>query len=288
MNLNEWKASGEYFDCDGRPIFYHLTEHAPEVLLCLHGFPASSFDYHKIWDALAREFAVLSFDLVGYGFSAKPPDFGYTTFDQTDVLEKLLAHLGVRRVHILAQDYGNTITQELLARAAENRLQFSIETICMLNGALFPETHRPILAQKILISPLGFLFAKLLTDNRFKRSLATVFGPQTQPSAAELDDFVRLFRFNDGKRVAHRLIRYMTERAVYRARWVGALQSIRQPFRMINGSADCVSGRHLVARFREVVPQLTDIVELPEIGHFPHLEAPAVVLEKFFEFQRSR
>ena len=287
MNLNDWKESGKYFDADGLPVFYHLSEKSDEVLLCLHGFPASSFDYHKIWDALANEFAVLSFDMIGYGFSAKPLDFDYTTFNQVDVLQALLEHLQIKRVHILAHDYGNTITQELLARAEEKRLSFSIETICMLNGALFPETHRPILAQKILISPLGFLFGKLITDAIFKKSLASVFGPQTQPTPGELEDFATLFKYHGGKWIAHKLIRYMTERARYRARWVGALEKMRPPFRMINGLEDKVSGKHLVERFREVVPGQTDIVELENIGHFPHLEVPEIVLDKFFEFHHK-
>jgi len=284
INLNDWKESGKYAVFGDLKVFYHLSEPREEVLLCLHGFPASSFDYHKIWNDLIRNFAVLSFDLIGYGFSSKPSDFGYTTFDQVDILQKLLDSLGVKRVHILAHDYGNTITQELLARAEESRLNFKIETICMLNGALFPETHRPILAQKILISPLGFLFGKMIPDRVFKKNLATVFGAQTQPTEAELEDFATLFNYNNGKRIAHKLIRYMSERAEYRARWVGALQRMRQPFRMINGSADKVSGAHLVERFREVVPGQTDIIQLKDIGHFPQIEAPEIVINNFFEF----
>ncbi len=287
MNLNDWRSSGNFFEFDGNAIFYHLSKPNDEILLCLHGFPASSFDYHKIWDGLTNEFSVLAFDLIGYGFSAKPKDFDYTTFNQVDILEALLEHLNVKKVHILAHDYGNTITQELLARAEENRLKFSIETICFLNGALFPETHRPILAQKILISPLGFLFGKLISDGIFRKSLATVFGENTQPTAAELDDFVRLFKHNNGKQIAHKLIRYMTERATNRARWVGALERMKQPFRFINGLDDKVSGRHLVKRFREVLPHQKDIIELENIGHFPHFETPETVLEKFLEFHNN-
>ncbi len=286
MKLKDWRESGNYYDYEGLPIFYRSSSAADEILLCLHGFPTSSHDYHKVWDALAGKFSVLAFDMIGYGFSAKPVNFNYTTFNQVDVLQALLAHLKVSRVHILAHDYGNTITQELLARAEENRLNFSIETICLLNGALFPETHRPILAQKILISPLGFLFGRLISDARFKKSLATVFGAQTQPSAKELNEFLEVFKFNDGKRIAHKLIRYMTERRQYRARWVGALQRTRIPLRFINGLADKVSGAHLVKRFRETMPH-TDIIELPEIGHYPHFEVPAVILEKFFDFHRA-
>jgi len=284
MNLNEWRQNGNYFDYRGNRIFYRFDENSKEVLLCLHGFPSSSFDYHKIRDKLGLRFSVLAFDMIGYGFSDKPTDYDYTTFNQVDILQSLVENLQIEKLHVLAHDYGNTITQELLARAEENRLNFSIETICFLNGALFPETHRPITAQKLLISPLGFLFGRLIADAKFKKSLATVFGGNTQPTEAELNDFVEVFKYNDGKRIAHKLIRYMLERKKYRPRWVGAIQKMKQPFRFINGLDDKVSGAHLVKRFREVVPHQTDIIELENIGHYPHFEVPETVTEKYFEF----
>ncbi len=287
MKLKNWLRAGKYFDYEGFPIFYRQGGKSKKVLLLLHGFPTSSHDYHKIWDALAAEFTVVAFDMIGYGFSAKPKDFDYTTFGQTDVLQALLENLKIEKIHILAHDYGNTITQELLARNEENRLNFTIESICFLNGALFPETHRPLLAQKILISPLGFLFSRLISDKRFKASLAKVFGKKTQPTAAEFDQFLHVFKFNDGRRIAHKLICYMNERERFRARWVGALQRMSVPFRFIDGLEDPVSGAHLVEKFRELMPHQEDIVELKSVGHYPHFEAPEIVLEKLFEFHNS-
>ena len=287
MKLKNWRQSGNYFNYKDLPVFYHLSGNSDEILLCLHGFPTSSFDYHKIWNALTERFSVLAFDMIGYGFSAKPYNFNYTTFNQTNVLQALIENLKIKKIHILAHDYGNTITLELLARSAENRLNFVIETVCFLNGALFPETHRPVLAQKILCSPLGFLFGRLISDALFKKNLASIFGKKTQPTEEELEDFSRIFKLNDGRKIAHKLIRYMKEREIFRERWVGALQEMKQPFRFINGLEDKVSGRHLVERFREVVPNQTDIIEIENIGHFPHLEVPETVLEKFFEFHQN-
>ncbi len=288
MKLVEWQQSGSFFEHKSFPIFYRKGGSNGEVLLCLHGFPTSSFDYRKVWEGLTGRFTVIAPDLIGYGFSAKPCDFDYTTFAEADVISALLDHLGVSHVHILAHDYGNTITQELLARSAESRLNFSIASICFLNGALFPETHRPILAQKLLISPIGKYFGRLIPDSQFAKSLASIFGPETKPTDDELKDFVNLFKHNNGKLVAHKLIRYMTERAKYRERWVAPLQSMTQPLLFINGSYDPVSGKHLVERFREVVPDQTNIVELPNIGHFPHVETPDMVLEKFLIFHSSQ
>ena len=285
MTLDEWQAGGEYFEHGELRVFYRRSGEGAEPVFCLHGFPAASFDYHKIWLPLSARFDLLAFDMIGYGFSSKPREWGYRTFDQADVLQELIAHLGISRLHILAHDYGNTITQELLAREAEGRLNFEIASICFMNGALFPETHRPIFAQKLLISPLGAIFGRLIPDGVFKTNLSKVFGPETKPTKGQLDDYLTLFKHNNGKRIAHRLIRYMTERAKYRERWLPPLQQMTQPFRFINGLADPVSGEHLVRRFRELVPDQKDIVELPGIGHFPHLECPDEVLTAYFEFR---
>ncbi len=286
MNINDWKSSGDYMDWDGNSIFFLNRDSPKENLLCLHGFPTSSYDYHKIWDGLGERFSLIAFDMIGYGFSSKPADFDYTTFRQADILEDVIGNLNIRKLHILSHDYGNTIVQELLARKEENCLGFEIQTICMMNGALFPETHRPIMAQKILISPFGFLFNKLATDGRLKASLASVFGRGSQPADGELDDMLEIIKFNDGKKITHKLIQYMRERAVYRERWVGSLARFTNPFRMINGLEDRVSGAHLVRRFREIMPH-KDIIELPAIGHFPHLEAPSETLGHFLDFQNK-
>ena len=138
--------------------------------------------------------------------------------------------------------------------------------------------------QKILISPIGFLFGKFISDARFKQSLTSIFGKNTQPTSAELDEFLQVFKFNDGRGIAHKLIRYMTERQTNRTRWVGALERMKQPFLFINGSADPVSGKHLVERFREVISHQTNILELEHIGHFPHFEVPETVLAIFSAF----
>ena len=76
----------------------------------------------------------------------------------------------------------------------------------------------------------------------------------------------------------------MRERQVYRERWVDALHRINVPFLMINGSADPVSGRHLVERFRELVPEQQNIVELEGVGHFPHVETADAVLDELAKF----
>ena len=50
------------------------------------------------------------------------------------------------------------------------------------------------------------------------------------------------------------------------------------PILLIDGMEDPISGAHMVARFRELVPA-APVVELAGVGHYPQIEAPAAVLE---------
>ena len=277
-NPETWRASGSTWDCDGLPIFYK-QQGSGVPLVCLHGFPTASWDFYKIWPALIARHSVLALDFIGFGYSAKPAGADYSIVNQADIVEALMAKLGIRRAHLLCHDYGVSVGQELLARKADGDGVDWIDCT-MLNGGLFPETHRPRFIQRLLLSPLGPLVAKFTSKNRFDKNLRAVFGPNTPPSEAELDHYWTLLIRNRGRERVPDLIRYMTERKVHRERWVSALDS-DVPIRIINGTLDPVSGGHMVDRYEELFPG-RDVTRLKHIGHYPHMEDPNAVVGALF------
>ena len=286
MTLNEWKAIGHYFTYKQHQIFINESG-SGETLLLIHGFPTASWDWYRMWPHLIKDYHVIAADFLGFGFSDKPRNYPYSILDQADLLEALLREKGIERVHIISHDYGDTVAQELLARfqerAQKGETGVEIRSLCLLNGGLFPEVHRPLLVQKILMSPLGFIVGRLFNRAKLGNNFKNIFGPNTQPTEAELDDFWTLVGGNGGRYVFHLLIRYMAERVQYRERWVGALQATKIPLLFINGVADPISGQHMVDRYRELISQ-PRVVELKDIGHFPLIEAPQAVLEHFLGF----
>jgi pimeloyl-ACP methyl ester carboxylesterase len=286
MNPEEWKAGGRLFDYLGHWIFFR-DEGRGAALLCIHGFPTSSWDWHKIWGDVARRFHVIAADMIGFGFSAKPVDYEYSILDQATLHERLLEFLGVGSVHVLAHDYGDTVAQELLARFEERKASgapgIELRTICFLNGGLFPEAHRALPVQKLLSGPLGPLLSRFVSESAFRRGFSAVFGPHTQPSVQELHDFWSIINVNDGGKISHKLLGYIAERKRHRERWVGALRKTTVPLRFINGPLDPVSGAHMAERYRELVPK-PDVVMLEGIGHYPQVEDPSGTLGAFLEF----
>jgi pimeloyl-ACP methyl ester carboxylesterase len=284
--FDRWRREGRAFRHRGHAVFYRTEGEGP-ALLAVHGFPSASWDWHPMWPELTARFRVIAPDMIGFGWSVKPRPYDYSMMDQATLHEGLLRELGVARVHLLAHDYGDTVAQELLARHHDREQRgeegLRIDSACLLNGGLFPETHRPRLVQKLLASPLGPIVGRLTSKRAFASGLTAVFGPSTPPSPALIDELWTLLRHADGHRVVHLLIGYMAERRRHRERWVGAVTRTKVPLRVIDGAVDPVSGAHMVARLRELVPG-ADAVELAGIGHYPPVEDPAGVLRAFLAF----
>ncbi|MGH8026384.1 MAG: alpha/beta fold hydrolase [Pseudoxanthomonas sp.] len=279
--LQRWRAAGHRFEHQDRAVFYRDEGRGP-ALLCVHGYPTASWDFHRLWPLLASRYRLIAPDLLGFGFSDKPRDFDYSIAGQASLVEALLASKGIGEAHLLAHDYGDTVAQELMARYRERvqagRPGLRLRTVCLLNGGLFPETHRARPIQKLLRSPLAPWLLRLFNENAFRRNMKALFGADTQPDEAEFARFWALVSHNGGRANMGRLLHYMDERRHHRERWVGALMEATLPLRLIVGMDDPVSGAHMAQRYRELVPQ-ADVVELAGIGHYPQWEAPERVAE---------
>ncbi|MAY14777.1 MAG: alpha/beta hydrolase [Oceanospirillaceae bacterium] len=281
-SLNQWQQQGKRISLLGQDIFYCTAgDEKKPALLLIHGFPTASWDWRYQWQALSEDYFVITMDMLGFGFSGKPQNGDYRIAFQADLQQALLKHLNIQQYSILAHDYGDTVAQELLARdfdqngTSNGSKKGSISACILLNGGLFPETHKPVLVQKLLISPLGPLFARLYSYKKLQKTFAHICAKAL--SDEELQGFWTLISQQQGLRVFHKLIRYMSERRQFRERWVGALQNTSVPLALINGSADPISGAHMVARYRELVGG-ENIVQLPGIGHYPQLEDSQTVL----------
>ncbi|UPT66370.1 MAG: alpha/beta hydrolase [Sphingobacteriales bacterium JAD_PAG50586_3] len=276
--LTSWQQAGKYYNHNGNKVFY-IEEGAGEAIVFLHGYPTASYDWKHIWDGLKANYKLIALDFLGFGFSDKPVKYPYSIIDQANIVTDLLMEIGVQKFHLIAHDYAVSVAQEFMARQKANRAKnYTILSVCLLNGGLFPELHRPVLMQKLLLSPLGPLIGKLFTKKRFAKSFGQVFAPDKRPSDAEMDDFWQLIQYNNGKVIIHKLLHYIADRKANRDSWVGATINPPMPVLLINGSLDPVSGKHLADGYRSMVKN-PNIVELPTTGHYPQVESPAEVLK---------
>jgi pimeloyl-ACP methyl ester carboxylesterase len=285
VSTSEWRQAGSFLKHKGHNIFWREGGNpSGPVLLLIHGFPTASWDWEKIWPGLAQRYRLLTMDMIGFGFSNKPYRYDYRISDQADTYDEFLTQRGVSEYHLFSHDYGDTVAQELIARDIESTSRPKLRSVALLNGGLFPETHRRVRFQSLLLSPVGPLFSQLITKKTLDRTMRQVFGPKAPPDEQTLTAIWELIATNHGYRIFHKLIRYIPERIEHRERWVGALQKTPAPMLLIDGMFDPISGAHMVTHFRELVPN-AKVAELAGIGHYPQVQAPREVLAAYLSFR---
>ena len=188
-------------------------------------------------------------------------------------IERLWEREGVDATILVAHDYGVSVAQELLARAAEGALEVELEAVHLLNGGLYPELHRPQPVQTALLDPeQGPRISELVTEELFIAGLAPTFAPGYDAAADSADIWAATSR-GGGERIGHLLIRYIADRERHGARWTAALEQTGVPLGFVWGMLDPVSGAHMAERIRERLPD-APFLALDDVAHWPPLEAP--------------
>lgn len=319
QSVQRWVAPGRYLNYNGYSIFYRdgigdmrynksepaLVSQLP-IVVFLHGFPTFSIDFATLYrEVSSAGYHAVNLDFLGFGVSDKPTDIDYSLHMQADIVEAVLGSVVAERdqlngapsrslrtpIKIIAHDMGDSVAQELLARWMDENAPFKydITSVVLLNGGLFPETHRPRAAQLLLLSKAtGPVASRFFTFSLFSHSFNEVFGPHSKLNIDEMGLYWQSLLYKGGSSCMHLLQQYMTDRVQHRERWVGALINASSliHIRLINGPFDPVSGKHMVRRYQQLVPaEGQDVVVLGEsIGHYPQLEDPATVRQHVLSF----
>ncbi len=101
--MDNWMLA-QQFDFEGRTVRYDVRGYGPPAVV-VHGTPWSSYNLRHLIQALAGDFTVYYYDLIGYGQSDKSPG-DVSLGVQNRVLDRLLAHWGLDRPAVLGHDFG--------------------------------------------------------------------------------------------------------------------------------------------------------------------------------------
>jgi pimeloyl-ACP methyl ester carboxylesterase len=269
--VREWQARGGSSEFRGYAIHTFRQPGPGPLLLLLHGFPSSSYD----WRFLLKEEPernVLAFDFLGFGLSDKPPDHDYSLFWQADLVEELVRrHGGGQPVFVLAHDMGTSVANELMARDLQGQLEMDLAGVLLFNGSMVLERASPTPAQKALRSRVGPLVAKLSSERVFRHQFGSVFSAAHPLTDREGIDQWSLIRHNGGRTLGHRLISYMDQREEHAGRWHGAIRDWPGELSLAWGLQDPVATTAVLAALRELRPSVP-VTELPELAHYPQIE----------------
>jgi haloalkane dehalogenase len=131
---------------------YHFVHegnpHNPTILM-LHGNPTWSFYFRRLIAALRETHHVIVPDHMGCGLSDKPPDYPYHLSNHMENVEKLIEHLGLKRITLVCHDWGGAIGMGVATRRPDLFSRFVI-----LNTAAW-RSHR--MPKRIAVCRIPFL-----------------------------------------------------------------------------------------------------------------------------------
>jgi pimeloyl-ACP methyl ester carboxylesterase len=271
----EWRSRGREEHHRGHLIHVFERPGADPLLLLLHGFPSSSYDWRALLTG-EEEHAALALDFLGFGLSAKPRDHVYSLLWQADLVEALVGRRPPRPVFVVAHDMGTSVATELIARDLERRLSFRLAGALLFNGSIVLARASLSPAQRMLRSRLGGLLALLSNERVFRREFGRLFSGEHPLEAQEEADQWALICHNGGRTLGHRLIHYLDERERYAGRWHGALRDWGGPLSLAWGLQDPVATSSVLEALIELRPE-APVTRLPELGHYPQIEDPAAI-----------
>jgi pimeloyl-ACP methyl ester carboxylesterase len=276
--VEAWRERGREEEFRGRRIHVFGRGGSGPLLVFLHGFPSSSYDWRRLLD-LEKERAALAPDFLGFGLSEKPRDHDYTLHWQADLVEELVhRHGGDRPIHLVAHDMGTSVATELMARDIQGALDMDLVRVLLLNGSMVQGAASPTLGQRILRGPLGPILSRLSSERFFRQQFGSIFSPDHPLTDEEAEDQWALLCAGGGRTLNHKTIRYMDERFRHAERWHGAIREFPKPLSIAWGMVDPVATERVLDAVLELRPA-APLTRFEDLGHYPQIEDPLRVAE---------
>ena len=286
---DEWRGRGAYFSW--RPAgggassveIFHVEIGDPEapLLLLLHGWPTSSFDWSAVAGKLSARFRVCALDFPGYGFSEKPQGWGYSLARDAELTEFYLAEvIGANAGVMVAHDRGDSVALLHAARCAQGRSVLRPEHLVLSNGNIFLPLSNLTAAQRAILDEQTWpQIAAMLSAPGLAAALgASTFTPPRSPDDPEVGALSAIFGHDDGIKVLHETIQYLNERARDEQAWLAGLSEASFPVTLIWGLSDTVAPPRVATyvwnEYLARKPGGNRLYVIPDANHYLQVDRP--------------
>ncbi|MFU8787367.1 MAG: alpha/beta fold hydrolase [Candidatus Izemoplasmataceae bacterium] len=237
-----------------------------DVLVFIHGFMGSSYDFRKLSSALENDFYIVAIDLVGFGFSDKSADFDYTKTNQAMMIHEVLTQLEINQYAIAGHSMGGEVS--------------------MRHASLYPEhvTHLLLFASvgpriQAESSTPPIVFYRFVFKNYLLQRLA-FNSTFYQDSFKNSDYYHPMFYINKD-------IPPQTIQAYSKASSDTSLQEIIEqltvPTLLIYGLQDTWTPA-IIGEALDTMIENSTLVILEDTGHLPMIEASNLMVDEILQF----
>jgi Predicted hydrolases or acyltransferases (alpha/beta hydrolase superfamily) len=141
---------------------YSIKGSGKKVLLFIHGFGLSSFSFSKVNKEFnLDEYTLITIDLKGNGYSAKPKKSDYSIKEQGELIKLFLSKFKINEVNLIGHSYGGLVSLYLTYLQLERKLNFRINSLTLIDSPAYTN-YTPVFV-KVLQNRLGaYIFLKII------------------------------------------------------------------------------------------------------------------------------
>ncbi|MGH3300806.1 MAG: alpha/beta fold hydrolase [Streptosporangiaceae bacterium] len=286
---DEWRNRGGHFswrpakeDAAAVDIFHiELGASDDPVLLPIHGWPTSSIDWFAVANQLSTRFRVCALDFPGYGFSDKPPGWGYSLQRDAQLIEFYVSEvIGGDSGVVVAHDRGDSVALVHAACCAEGRSTMRLTHLVLSNGNIFLPLSNLTGAQRQILDGASWVtIPAALTPERLAEGMgASTFTPPRKAGDPDVEAMSATFGHDNGVRVLHDTIQYLVERSRDEQTWLAALAEASFPVTLTWGLYDTVSPPRLASyvwnEYLMLRPGGHRLYFVPDANHYLQVDRP--------------
>ena len=273
-------AESQFAPVNGIRMHYVKMGEGP-LLILLHGWPQTWYEWRKVMPALASKFTVVAPDLRGLGLSEKTPT-GYDKHNIAEDIAALIKHLGAGSAIVVGHDMGGKVAYVL------SLLHPELVTKLILVDCMPPGTENMDPAKGGMWH-YGFHmaaeFPEMLTKGREREYLSAQMTQWLHQKDAITQDaraeYARHYASPGGMTAGFNYYRTLPDDARFLAAY--ADRKFAMPVLTI-------AGRYGVSDnlFKAMMPKADNLqgVIAAESGHFVPEEAPVFLTEQILDFAR--
>ncbi|MEL6685812.1 MAG: alpha/beta hydrolase [Pseudomonadota bacterium] len=254
-------------------VAWGTTGSGPPLVLA-HGWPWSSFSWHRLIPKLAQQFTLYWYDMPGYGQSEKYADQRSGLDVQGAIFAAMLDHWQLEKPRVLAHDFGGatSLRAHLLHDCAFDRLVLmNVVAMRPWGSAFFDHVGRHVDAFTGLPAHIHAAVVRAYIQGALISDIAP----------AEFDALAAPWLTEEGRISFYRQFAQADES--FTAEVEPFFGQMRCPVHILWGEDDpwipLARGRAL----HRLMPH-AGFTTLPAVGHLPQLEAPERVLDMLSDF----
>lgn len=262
-----WALNGTTSTSAGQ-VAFGIAGDGPSLVLA-HGWPWSSFSWHRIIPALSEHFRVHWYDMPGFGGSELAPVRAPSLGVQGEVFCEMLAHWQLDAPLVVAHDFGGTVAlrSHLLHRKDfAGLVLMNVVAMRPWGSAFFEHVKAHVPAFTGLPANIHAAIVRAYIDSALVHALA----------ASDVEHLVAPWTSPPGQKAFWRQFELADE--IFTAEIEPQFGALRCPTAILWGADDpwipIERGEALAQRVG------VELTRLPGVGHLPQLEAPDAVLRE--------